>query len=106
MAPLLRAMTLIFIASLACLAAAQEPVHTGPETEFRFPPIKVPSQFKATLFACDPLIEYPSVLALGLTRLRARKSSTLIAETGESSLHLSPTKSGHEPHILSTGKGT
>src|ERR1043166_8083529 len=56
---------LLSIASLACAAAAQEPARTGPETEKRFPPLKVPSQFKATLFACDPLIEYPSVLALG-----------------------------------------
>ncbi len=55
----------IFIASLACVASAQEPARTGPETERRFPPLKVPPQFKATLFACDPLIEYPSVLALG-----------------------------------------
>ncbi|MBI4606975.1 MAG: HEAT repeat domain-containing protein [Planctomycetes bacterium] len=38
---------------------------TGPETERRFPPLKVPPGFKASLFACDPLIEYPSVLALG-----------------------------------------
>ncbi len=57
--------TLILTAFLACIAAGQEPVHTGPETEKRFPPLKVPPQFKATLFACDPLIEYPSVLALG-----------------------------------------
>lgn len=56
---------LIVIASLACLARGQEPVRTGPETEKRFPPLKVPPQFKTTLFACDPLIEYPSVLALG-----------------------------------------
>src|SRR5262245_38955111 len=56
---------LILIASLVCLATAQEPARTGPQTEKRFPPLKVPPQFKATLFACDPLIEYPSVLALG-----------------------------------------
>ena len=46
-------------------ALARSEVRTGPETEKRFPPLKVPPQFKATLFACDPLIEYPSVLALG-----------------------------------------
>ena len=57
--------TLLCIASIGCVAAAQEAVRTGPETEKRFPPLKVPPQFKATLFACDPLIEYPSVLALG-----------------------------------------
>lgn len=38
---------------------------TGPETEKRFPPLKVPPGFKATLFACDPLIEYPSVMSAG-----------------------------------------
>ena len=43
------------------LAAAE----TGPETEKRFPPLKLPSGFEATLFACDPLVEYPSVIALG-----------------------------------------
>lgn len=45
------------------LRAAPPP--TGPETEKRFPPLKVPPGFKATLFACDPLIEYPSAVALG-----------------------------------------
>src|SRR5262245_25420807 len=38
---------------------------TGPRTEKRFPPLKVPAGFKATLFACDPLIEYPSAIAIG-----------------------------------------
>jgi hypothetical protein len=42
-----------------------EPPKTGPETEKRFPPLKVPAGFKATLFACDPLIEYPSVICAG-----------------------------------------
>src|SRR5436190_10400037 len=45
--------------------AGDVPPRTGPETEKRFPPLKVPPGFKATLFACDPLIEYPSVIALG-----------------------------------------
>jgi putative heme-binding domain-containing protein len=40
-------------------------IPTGPETEKRFPPLAVPDGFHATLFACDPLIEYPSVIALG-----------------------------------------
>jgi putative membrane-bound dehydrogenase-like protein len=50
-----------------CLVAiaAAEPLTTGPETEMRFPPLKVPAEFTATLFACDPLIEYPSAIALG-----------------------------------------
>src|SRR5436309_495638 len=38
---------------------------TGPQTEKRFPPLRVPPGFKATLFACDPLIEYPSAIAAG-----------------------------------------
>src|SRR5438876_5908526 len=54
-------------AALLCTEAlAQDkPLQTGPETEKRFPPLKVPPGFKATLFACDPLIEYPSAIALG-----------------------------------------
>ncbi len=51
--------------SLALLGAVQDPPATGPRTEKRFPPLKVPPGFKATLFACDPLVEYPSVMALG-----------------------------------------
>ena len=39
----------------------------GPETEKRFPPLKVPDGFRATLVACDPLVEYPSVIAIGPT---------------------------------------
>ncbi len=46
-------------------AVSAEPPQTGPETEKRFPPLKVPEGFQATLFACDPLIEYPSAIALG-----------------------------------------
>jgi putative membrane-bound dehydrogenase-like protein len=44
---------------------AEDQPRTGPATEKRFPPLKVPPGFKATLFACDPLIEYPSVIAAG-----------------------------------------
>jgi putative membrane-bound dehydrogenase-like protein len=43
----------------------QNQTDTGPATEKRFPPLKTPPGFRATLFACDPLIEYPSALALG-----------------------------------------
>ena len=38
---------------------------SGPETEKRFPPLIVPAGFQATLFACDPLVEYPSGIAAG-----------------------------------------
>ena len=44
---------------------AKNPMLTGPETEKRFPPLVVPDGFKATLFACDPLVEYPSVIPIG-----------------------------------------
>jgi putative membrane-bound dehydrogenase-like protein len=38
---------------------------TGPRSEKRFPPLKVPPGFEATLFACDPMVEYPSAVAAG-----------------------------------------
>src|SRR5688500_2166892 len=53
--------------SLVIGMAAAEPPLTGPETEKRFPPLVVPEGFQATLFACDPLIEYPSAIAIGPT---------------------------------------
>lgn len=46
----------------------KEPPVSGPSAEKRFPPLKLPAGFKATLFACDPMIEYPSVIALGPRR--------------------------------------
>jgi putative membrane-bound dehydrogenase-like protein len=60
---LLTAYALVVLAGLP--SAGAEPPKTGPETEKRFPPLKVPDGFKATLFACDPLVEYPSVIARG-----------------------------------------
>ena len=63
--------------ALVALAAgslhAAEP-ETGPQTEKRFPPLVVPEGFRATLFACDPLVEYPSVIVLG-----PRAGSLLVA---------------------------
>lgn len=53
---------LVFAAGRALAVDAPK---TGPETEKRFPPLKLPAGFKATLFACDPLVEYPSAIALG-----------------------------------------
>ena len=52
MLPLLAAL----VASLAT-PADDSPPKTGPATEKRFPPLQVPPGFRATLFACDPLIE-------------------------------------------------
>src|SRR4051794_15206160 len=59
-----------FVLLAACVLAvwvgsAAEPPKPAPATENRSPPLKVPAGFKATLFACDPLIEYPSVIAAG-----------------------------------------
>jgi putative membrane-bound dehydrogenase-like protein len=47
------------------LVQGDQPARTGPRTETRFPPLNVPKGFKATLFACDPLIEYPSAISMG-----------------------------------------
>ncbi len=54
----------VTLLAVLCLWA-QDPPRTGPETEKRFPPLQLPPGFQATLFACDPLIEYPSAIALG-----------------------------------------
>lgn len=61
---------LLLGAGLLHLAAVLAPAGdgapaTGPATEKRFPRLVVPPEFEATLFACDPLIEYPSVIAAG-----------------------------------------
>jgi putative heme-binding domain-containing protein len=67
MNPASRCLLLIGFAAWHCVTAraADEPPRTGPATERRFPPLKVPPGFKATLFACDPLIEYPSAISAG-----------------------------------------
>ncbi len=64
--PLLLAASLAIVVGILLIPTdAGQPPKTGPATEKRFPPLKVPPGFKATLFACDPLIEYPSVIAAG-----------------------------------------
>jgi hypothetical protein len=45
--------------------AGDDPPRTGRASETRFPPLRVPPGFKATLFACDPMVEYPSAIAAG-----------------------------------------
>ena len=45
----------------------------------------------------EHLIEIAEILATGLTRLEARKSSQKPAEFGESLLHFSPDQSGDRP---------
>ena len=59
-----------------------------------------PNQLSAT----ERIAEIGEILAAGLMRLRARKSSQLSAEDGESSLHFMPPESGHTP-MLSPGVG-
>jgi putative membrane-bound dehydrogenase-like protein len=53
------------VPSPAAPPAGDEPPRVGPGSEARFPPLKVPPGFKATLFACDPMVEYPSAVAAG-----------------------------------------
>ncbi|MBI3863240.1 MAG: HEAT repeat domain-containing protein [Planctomycetia bacterium] len=68
MTPVARAFAWIAICLIAIRtgnACAADSPKTGPETEKRFPPLKVPPGFKVTLFTCDPLVEYPSAIALG-----------------------------------------
>ncbi|HKA08310.1 MAG TPA: PVC-type heme-binding CxxCH protein, partial [Gemmataceae bacterium] len=56
----------LFLLLLACPGApAPERPTTGPQTEKRFPPLTLAPGFQATLFACDPIVEYPSVIAPG-----------------------------------------
>jgi putative membrane-bound dehydrogenase-like protein len=50
--------------------AGSQPVGAGEpssarESEKRFPPLRLPPEFQATLFACDPMVEYPSAAAAG-----------------------------------------
>jgi putative heme-binding domain-containing protein len=59
------ALLVALIASGRCSLVVADDVLVGPQTEERFPPLVVPEGFRATLFACDPLVEYPSVIALG-----------------------------------------
>jgi len=45
----------------------------------------------------EHLTEIAAILAAGLSRLEARKSSRKSAESGESSLHFTPDQSGDAP---------
>jgi hypothetical protein len=51
----------------------------------------------------ERLAEIASILALGLMRLRARKSSQMSPDSGESSVDFTPGKSGRGPQILISG---
>jgi hypothetical protein len=48
-----------------------------------------------TLSAQERISEIAEILAAGLMRLHARKSSQLCPDAGESSLHISPVQSGY-----------
>src|SRR5262245_43837102 len=61
----MKRLSLLLLLSCAASAAGAEPAPTGPAAEKRFPPLQLPADFKATLYACDPMIEYPSVIAAG-----------------------------------------
>jgi putative membrane-bound dehydrogenase-like protein len=65
--PVLRSGLLLCLAALPlrAVSAGEAAPLTGPATEKRFPPLKVPLGFAATLFACDPMVEYPSAIAAG-----------------------------------------
>jgi len=60
-----RSACLLILTCLAAVTMIAGPPPAGPQTEKRFPPLRLPEGFRATLFACDPMIEYPSVIALG-----------------------------------------
>lgn len=50
--------------------------------------------------ASERVAEIAEILAAGLMRVLAPKSSPISADTGESSLHLSPPESGHRTPII------
>ena len=56
-----------------------------------------PKSTETDLESRDRVSEIAEILAVGLTRLEARKSSGKPAEFGESSLHFSPEQSGGVP---------
>lgn len=56
---------ILFACPLLRITHGGDDILVGPRTEDRFPPLVIPDGFHATLFACDPLVEYPSVIALG-----------------------------------------
>lgn len=49
--------------------------------------------------AANAVAELAEILAAGLMRLEARKSSRMSDVSGESSLHFTPDQSGHAPDI-------
>jgi len=56
---------------------------------------KAMSDFNRRSNASERIAEIGEILALGLIRMRARKSSSLVSDRGESSLDCLGTRSGH-----------
>jgi hypothetical protein len=57
-----------------------------------------------SLASDDRIAEIANILAAGLVRLRARKSSTISADFGEFSLHFPPDQSGADSPAIHTEK--
>ena len=81
------------------LAALGQGPQTGPATEKRFPPLKVPPGFKANLYACDPLIAYPSVISIGPKSSQLFTAIDYLAGQGNTSSRRS------EIHLLEDADG-
>jgi putative membrane-bound dehydrogenase-like protein len=62
---LLSVAALLWGAACPRLPTAAEEPETGPETEKRFPALQAAEGFSARLFACDPLVAFPSCMARG-----------------------------------------
>jgi hypothetical protein len=62
----------------------------------------LPHDLRTDSAARDRIAEIGEILALGLIRLRARKSSQLSADRGERSLDCVGDQSGHADNILRT----
>lgn len=61
-----RRLLTVLVATLTIYTVcAADPPISGPVSESRFPALQTPPEFRAILFAADPLVEYPSVIALG-----------------------------------------
>jgi putative membrane-bound dehydrogenase-like protein len=56
---------LLVVSALLLGSLAGSGPQPAPKAEKRFPPLRVPEGFQATLFARDPMIAYPSVIARG-----------------------------------------
>ena len=65
----------------------------------------VHAELIARMLPDERLAEIAEILAMGLQRLQARKSSQESADHGESSLHFSPDQSGRETSPMTAQEG-